>query len=596
MENISSPTVCGPTDSAMMTRPIAEGVTSPDLMYTGVAGIISSYQQLRQTETDFVLATIVETQGSTYRKAGASMLISRSGYYCGLLGGGCFESDLLEHAGKVFASHQPLQLLYDMRSPEDLVWGLGLGCNGAVRIWLEYVSAENNYMPLSLLETALSTESPAVIVSCLASEAGTTRHYLFGDANRIPIELHPPAELIDMSVNTLDSGEPALLGVSAGGEAVTAFFSRISPPVNLLVIGGGPDALPVTNLARLLGWQVTVVDYRENYARAGNFPAAQRVICATPEQLADRINLDNTAAVVLMTHKYEYDLRYLQQLTNPALRYIGLLGPTARRNELLRACGSAIAHQLTDRVYGPVGLNIGGELPEEIALSLLAEIQAVLNGRPGGHLAPARQDTTRATPTGKLGCIVLAAGGSTRFGALKQLLEFNGKSLLNRIVGIACGLVDNRVLVVHGPKPTKCQRDIATYKVKNLVNEDWADGMSGSITLAVRAVPEEYAAVLLVLCDQPLIGREQLERLVQAWTQNPDRIIASRYAGTTGVPAIIPRKYFRYLLELNGDQGARKLLNKLASEVTEIPMPEAEFDIDTQEDFARLLFRDTKSG
>ena len=594
MEYVSPLASCSPTDSSFAGKPVTGAPGLFDGMHSSLAGIVSAYRTLKQSENEFVLATIVETQGSTYRKAGARMLITRAGNYCGLLGGGCFESDLLEHARKVFSARQPRQLFYDMRSPEDLVWGLGLGCNGAVRIWLEYVSAATDYLPLSLFETALATESPAVMISCLAAENATSQYYLFGDADKIPIEHSPPDELTDQACSTLESGQPALLEINANTEHYIAFFNRITPPVNLLVIGAGPDALPVTQLARLLGWHITVVDYRENYACAENFPAAQQVICATPEQLAERIKIDKTAAVVLMTHKYEYDLRYLQQLTDPGLRYIGLLGPTARRNELLRAARLFIADTLTDRVYGPVGLDIGGELPEEIALSLLAEIQAVLNQRKGGHLAAARLDSTAPKTAGKLGCIVLAAGGSTRFGALKQLLEFNGKSLLNRIVGIACGLVDNRVLVVHGPKPTKCQRDIAAYKVKNLVNEDWADGMSGSLTLALHAVPEDYDAVLILLCDQPLIGREQLDRLVHSWRQNPDRIIAGSYADTVGVPAIIPKKFFHHLLELGGDQGARKVLNRLASETIAVPMPEAEFDIDTPEDFSRLLFRDSK--
>ena len=564
------------------------------MMHSSLTGIISSYQSLKLTEQEFVLATIVEIQGSTYRKAGARMLISRSGKYCGLLGGGCFESDLLEHAYLVFDSRQPIELFYDMRAPEDLIWGLGLGCNGAVRIWLEFVTIDQDYLPLALFETALQSRTACVCITILegiGSDSTHTRHYLFGDSDKIPIEYSPPTELIDTATDTMSTGKPQLHEIDLDGRQVQAFFSRINLPVQLLIIGGGPDAVPVTRLARVLGWEVTLVDYRDNYCKPEKFPDAQHVIRATPEQLADRVNLDTVHAVVLMTYKYEYDLRYLQQLSHPGLRYIGLLGPTARRKEMLRTAGKELTRQIQDRVYGPVGLDIGGELPEEIACSLVAEIQAVMNQRHGGHLAAMNQESSETNASYNLGCIVLAAGGSTRFGALKQLLEFNGISLLRRCVQLACEIAQERVMVVHGPKHTKCQRNIAAYKVTNIVNEDWQSGMASSLTLAIGSLPQDYDAVLILLCDQPLIESRHIELLREAWFKHPDKIIASNYADTAGVPAIIPRLYFDQILKLTGDHGAKKILSSLASNVIHVPIPEAEFDIDTQEDFARLLFR-----
>ena len=133
MEYVSPLASCSPTDSSFAGKPVTGAPGLFDGMHSSLAGIVSAYRTLKQSENEFVLATIVETQGSTYRKAGARMLITRAGNYCGLLGGGCFESDLLEHARKVFSARQPRQLFYDMRSPEDLVWGLGLGCNGRIR-------------------------------------------------------------------------------------------------------------------------------------------------------------------------------------------------------------------------------------------------------------------------------------------------------------------------------------------------------------------------------------------------------------------------------------------------------------------------------
>jgi xanthine/CO dehydrogenase XdhC/CoxF family maturation factor/CTP:molybdopterin cytidylyltransferase MocA len=562
------------------------------IMNSSLAGIVESSRSLRETEHEFVLATIIETRGSTYRKAGARMLISRSGSYCGLLGGGCFESDLLAHAGKVFESRQPVELYYDMRGPEDLVWGLGLGCNGAVRLWLEYLSAENNFAPLSLCELALSTRSPGVLVTlCKTGAAAEPRHYLYSDANTLPVELMPPEEYIDMATQVMDHGDAQLCDIVAGEQSVKTFFSRVMPPVHLLILGGGPDAVPVIRLAGLLGWETTVVDFREAYSKPEKFPGASRVVRATPDQLPEQVSLDSVQAAVLMTHKYEQDLRYLQFLIDTPIPYLGLLGPSARRDELLRAAGCGLAVKLQGRLYGPVGLDIGGELPEEIALSLIAEIQGVLNRRNAGHLSAIKPAVGSGSPADALHAVILAAGGSTRFGGLKQLLEFNGRSLLKRITGIACEVLGSRVTVVHGPKATKCQREVAGLDVVNIVNDEWQRGLATSLKQAINALPAGCKGVLILLCDQALIEKQHLEQLISAWSGQPDRIIASAYAGTRGVPAIIPAEFFPEMLRLAGDQGARAILAGHADRVIEVPVPEAEFDIDTQEDFTRLLLR-----
>lgn len=559
-------------------------------MNSSLAGIVDSFRALKQTEQEFVLATIIETRGSTYRKAGARMLISRTGRYCGLLGGGCFESDLLAHANKVFETHQPVELYYDMRGPEDLVWGLGLGCNGAVRLWLEYLSLENNFAPLSLYETAIATRSPCVLVTlCKPGLDAEPRHYLFSDANTLPVEFMPPAEFIDTATHVLDSGAAELCDVVVNNQVVKTFFSLLIPPVHLLILGGGPDAVPVVRLADLLGWETTVVDFREAYSQPEKFPGASRVLRATPEQLPEQVQLDSVQAAVLMTHKYEQDLRYLKHLIDAPIPYLGLLGPSARRDELLRAAGTGLATRLQGRVYGPVGLDIGGELPEEIALSLIAEIQGVLNQRNAGHLSSIKPAADISLPMDGLYAVVLAAGGSTRFGALKQLLEFNGRSLLKRITSIANEVLGKRVVVVHGPKATKCQREIAGLDVINIVNEEWKSGLSTSLTQAVSALPAGCKGVLILLCDQPLIEKDHLEQLISTWSRQPDHLVASAYAGTRGVPAIVPAEYFPELMRLAGDQGARVMLARHAGKIVEVPVPEAEFDIDTEDDFTRLL-------
>jgi len=563
-------------------------------MNSSLTGLIKSYLSLRESEQNFVLATIIETAGSTYRKPSARMLISRTGQFYGLLGGGCFEADLLEHAYKVFETKQPRAVYYDMRAPEDLIWGLGLGCNGAVRIWLEYLSEENDFSPISLIQQTLATKSPCALITVCETENQSIaigEHYIYSSENELYDIATSIPEFKETALETIASGISGLHEINVDSHPVKAFFAFIAPPPHLLIIGGGPDAVPVTQFSKLLGWEVTVVDYRETYSKPDNFPDANHVVRATPEQLLDHIKIDTINAVVLMTHKYEYDLRYLKYLTHPALKYVGLLGPVARKNELLLSAGDEVSCELEGRVYGPVGLELGEELPEEIAYSMIAEIQTVLNGRSGQHLSVIKSEPLEPPLIDKLSSVVLAAGGSTRFGALKQLLEYNGQSLLKRIVTIASQALNNRVIVVHGPKATKCQREVSNLDVINIVNSNWEKGFSTSLAISVESLPTNCEAVLVLLCDQPLIENDHIEQLVTLWLENPEKIIASSYAETTGVPVIIPKQYFPDIFTLKGDEGAKTILARYSDNMEAIPVPEAEFDIDTKEDFTQLLKR-----
>lgn len=558
-------------------------------MTSSLSGIVAAHRSLLPEEPDFVLATVVETCGSTYRKPGARMLVTRSGRFHGLLGGGCFEADLLEHVHKVFDDGRPSTVFYDMRAPEDLVWGLGLGCNGAVRIRLEYLSPKNDFAPLSLMAQILESGRRALLVTiCDSGHEGIPAgsHYVYPGEITQPL---PPA-LRNAAGAVLTDGIASLQTFKVDGKPVEAFMASVVPPPHLLIIGGGPDAVPVLQAAGVLGWRTTVVDHREAYSRPANLPGASRVMHASPEQLPQMLDLREVNAAVLMTHKFEYDLRFLRQLAGAQPAYIGLLGPAARKQELLRQAGDDLPATMAGRIYGPVGINLGGELPEEIAYSLVAEIQAVLNGRDGGHLTDlaAEQDPDLAA---KLSIIVLAAGGSTRFGALKQLLEYQGRSLLKRAVETALALDAGEILVVHGPKAAKCLREIDGLPVTNLVNEAWETGMASSLKLALDAVPADTEAVLVLLCDQPLVTAGHLQQMVGTWVSRPDRIVAAEYAGTVGVPAIIPKQRFPDLRRISGDTGARKVLADFSGGLTAVPLPEAVFDIDTEQDFTELLAR-----
>jgi len=337
------------------------------------------------------LGILVDTVGSTYRKAGAMLLIAADGAYAGLISGGCLEGDLGERARGVIASGQAALVTYDLRNADDLVWGLGLGCEGAMRVLLLRVGPREEWQPLAHLAAALAAHSPTAIGVVTESRDG---------AAPMGALLLPPAtggagpreaRAVPSAAVALLEAEPlnALAGATRSQvvrrlEGPHARWQLLLLPLalppRLLLLGAGPDALPVVELAAQLHWRVTVADHRPAYAMPSHFPSAERVVLTRPEEIPQTLNLSQFTAAVVMSHHLPSDLDYLRALSASSLAYVGLLGPPARREKLLSELG-ADAERLRPRLHAPVGLNLGGRTPESIALAIVAEIHAFVHGR-----------------------------------------------------------------------------------------------------------------------------------------------------------------------------------------------------------------------
>jgi xanthine/CO dehydrogenase XdhC/CoxF family maturation factor len=354
--------------------------------------LLDAYRRLRQQTENSVLATIIETSGSTYQKAGARMLITNAGELIGLLGGGCFERDLVEHSLSVFETGTAKTVFYDMRSPDDVIWGLGLGCNGAVRVLLQLLTAEDDFSPLDILADAAEANVSGVLVTVYQSAHADfpAGHCLFLPAsaagNRQSLAT-APFPFTTSALQTALQQKPRIESHIINDQEIRAFYDPLQPPLRLLVFGAGTDAIPLVLCAKALGWRVTVIDHRPGHIKKERFSEADRLLHMMPEDISDNLELDQFNAAVLMTHNIEYDQRYLKAIANCHIPFIGLLGPMHRKDRLLQSLG-AEASRITSRVFGPVGLDIGAETPEEIALSIMAGIHAELNERTGQQLSP----------------------------------------------------------------------------------------------------------------------------------------------------------------------------------------------------------------
>ena len=332
-----------------------------------------------------VVATIVRTEGSTYRKAGARILISQRGVTSGLLSGGCLEADLCERAMRVLLSGRPERVLFDSRNSDDPIWGIGLGCEGANHIWLQAAGVENSYAPLPYLSQCLTEQHIGTVATIIGGAA-------------LPAELgrHGYADVLDgdqltAQLSACQATKPEIQNLRYLDRTLEVFVAPTTLPPTLLLCGGGPDAVPVAQFADLLGWRTTVFDHRPGIASPANFMHSATVVLGRPDELTERLQPSKFDAAVIMSHNLAYDVTYLRRLAIDPPRYIGLLGPASRRTRIFDEVGSAV-HQIADRIRGPVGLDIGANSPASIALAIVAQIHAVLAGKHDAAFASALPD------------------------------------------------------------------------------------------------------------------------------------------------------------------------------------------------------------
>ncbi len=334
------------------------------------------------------LATVVSVEGSSYRRPGARMLVCEAGTSTGTISAGCLESDVIEHAMRVMRTGAPKLVVYDTASTSDeMAWGLGLGCNGIVRVLVEPLASGSLYIE-ALRRSHASSVSVATVYQCAPSARIETGARLFIDEEgnvsheKLSGEM---AAMLESEVRALASGARIY---DFDGVAAKVFIETLLPPVPLVVFGAGHDALPVVQLARELGWQTQVVDPQARPASRSRFSMADRVTLSRPEDVGAHVAIARRTMALLMSHNYSHDLTLLRFLLASPARYIGVMGPRKRTERMLRELAANKANLA--RLHSPVGLDIGANGSAEIALSILAEMRAVLDGRRGGMLRERR--------------------------------------------------------------------------------------------------------------------------------------------------------------------------------------------------------------
>jgi len=350
---------------------------------TELQRLFLAYDQHCAASRPCALATVVEVIGSAYRRPGARMLVTEDGELTGAISGGCLEGDARQRARRAIFQGEPALVTYDTRDEDDPRHGLGPGCQGVVRILLEPLDFANPDNPLELLRGFAQHPTPAVLATVFETDASGLKaavgqRVLLSETGLVRGTPLLAAPLAEAARATLAQGQPQILTIETDAGPVRASLEVLTPPLRLVVYGAGNDAQPLVHLAASLGWHITVVDGRPNLATTARFPEAAEVRVVPVREL-EAATPDPLAYHVLLSHNYAYDLAALQTLLDSPAPYVGLLGPRLKAQRLLDeldTAPTALVAQLRERLHSPIGLDLGSETPEEIALCIVAEIQA----------------------------------------------------------------------------------------------------------------------------------------------------------------------------------------------------------------------------
>jgi xanthine dehydrogenase accessory factor len=359
-----------------------------------IKDIIRAYDKATAKGMRTALATVVSVEGSSYRRPGARMLITEEGQLTGAISGGCLEGDALRKALYVMSAQKPMVVTYDTTDEDDARVGVGLGCNGIIRILIEPIQTALTDNPVALLKTVVAKRTTAVMVSIFSFDKSTDKQpgtclLYYPDEQFIAAGFSSERSFSKEVSQAFSTEESFSISYNEGEHLFTSLVEVIKPSPSLVIFGAGNDAFPIVEIAGVLAWDVTVIDGRRNYATSQRFPTVQQLKVAKPEEALPGVRFDRQTVCVLMTHNYNYDLAIFRQLLNKEIRYVGVLGPKKRLFRMLddlKGEGMQVNEDDLSKIYGPVGLDIGAETAEEIAISIIAEIKAVLNNKTGSSL------------------------------------------------------------------------------------------------------------------------------------------------------------------------------------------------------------------
>lgn len=389
-------------------------------MSSEISDVLQAIETLHARGEKMALATIVSVRGSTYRRPGARLLVPESGELVGNISGGCLEGDVQVAAQQVMGGGKATLVDFDLTADDEAVWGWGLGCNGAVELFVE--PADKAADVSADLRRALEEERELIVVTALDADAlegveRGARLLVHPDGRRERGLGNPEADdaAAEAALEAFRNGASIKREIAVGPPesqvVFTAFVEVLEPSPRLLLCGAGHDAIPVVHFAAQLGWRVYVIDDRDRFLTKERFPDATGFIPLNrPVAAVEATGADRRTFVLVMSHNYLRDKDYIHSYLGTDVAYIGSLGPRKRLDSVLTDLskeGVEPTAEDLEKIYAPSGLDIGAEGPEEVAWAIMAEVIAVRAGRKAGflrdrrgHIHPRADAATEATASG----------------------------------------------------------------------------------------------------------------------------------------------------------------------------------------------------
>jgi len=353
--------------------------------------IVKEYRKINFDKHQAALATVVNVRGSSYRSPGARMLITDDGRWVGSISGGCLEGDALRKARNVIMNKKPTTVTYDTREESNQNLGIGLGCNGVIDVLIEPIDPTDEKNTVLLFEQFVDSDEPLALATIFRSNFSTGDKLLINASGQIINQF--ANEILTTKVlpelKKIFDSKKSRIKIYDDHDEAEIFFELIQPTLSLLIFGGGFDARPVSELAKSLGWNVSVTDECVAHIAPIFFPTADKLSLCHREFIDRDFKITPYTACVLMSHNYEYDRDVLKKLIKTNTPYIGILGPRKRFDKMQEEFsveGVTLSSADIRRIHSPIGLDIGAEAPDEIAVSIIAEIQSKFSSRSGGFL------------------------------------------------------------------------------------------------------------------------------------------------------------------------------------------------------------------
>lgn len=350
-----------------------------------IRNIIQFYDTANQAKERFALASVVNIEESSYRRIGARMLVSSSGRWIGGISGGCLEGDALKRSQVAIFNNTASTVVYDTMDDDSNQIGVGLGCNGKIEVLFTPIDSDAIDSPINQLKSIINTTDPVIILKVIKSDD----HALLGSMdvvrfpqNKIDFCGISSDYLIEAISQTRVNRRPQIIRCPLEqNKSLEVLVEYVRPETRLVVVGDNYDVLALLKVAKELGWIIDLVGRKKKMSKQV-FQLADRVY--EFDEL-NQIAINEFTALVLMTHDYNLDLKMLPTIKNLKPPYVGVLGPKKRINKLKKDVVHTMSDWMDD-LHSPIGLDIGGETPEEIAIAIVSEIIASFRSRKGSFL------------------------------------------------------------------------------------------------------------------------------------------------------------------------------------------------------------------